>query len=341
MRLRLTTLAYALAALSCAHGTAAGERTPRGAELRAAALELMAACWPSIGHTGEVVRLTFTREEGALEDVEFEARNGAPNAVGRCIAHIAWRFPWEGRFPETLEVLPPLAKPNGWTYLAHLAVLAAGTYPPERGLTHPAPLVRACFASGDARRSLRYRVQPQPVRITPFVESIVAGVAQTEPQLPATDAERCVVAVLAASVFPSSRVLELEFTDLRMAPEPAALTDVAFYFPAPADPPARGAVDTAAVQPAMLSAQPDVSACWERAVLRRASLHGGRSLRLRVAPDGSVAHATVVENESNAIEDAADYLLDQCLVAAVRKVKLPPPAGGAAEVTYSWVFEHR
>lgn len=335
----LPLLALTLALLSaCAH-LAAGPSPSREAQLRAAALELMAVCWPTVGHSGESVRLTFTREGGALRDVQFEVAQGASNAVGRCAAHIAWRFPWEGRFPETLEVLPPLARPSGWTQLAHLALLASGTYPPERGLTHPAPLVRACLTAGEVRRRVKYRVQPQPVRVTPYVEAVVGGVVGTEPTPPLSDAERCVVAVLAAAVYPSTAVLELDLDDPRMAPEPAARQEVAHYFPAPEL--ARGILDPGSVQPALLAIQADVAGCWERALRRRAGLHGGRSLRLRVAQEGTVAHAVVVPNASSALEDAADYLLDVCLVAAVGKARLPPPNGGPADVVYSWIFEHR
>jgi hypothetical protein len=42
-------------------------------------------------------------------------------------------------------------------------------------------------------------------------------------------------------------------------------------------------------------------------------------------------------NRSDANRDAADFLLDACLVTAVQKIQL----AGAAEATYSWVFADR
>ena len=62
-------------------------------------------------------------------------------------------------------------------------------------------------------------------------------------------------------------------------------------------------------------------------------------MRLRVDDTGAVAGVTVVGNVSADPNTAADYLLDQCLVAAVAKVHFP--GGAAGDGIYSWIFAER
>jgi hypothetical protein len=87
--------------------------------------------------------------------------------------------------------------------------------------------------------------------------------------------------------------------------------------------------------------QDKVSACWESALVRRAGLSGGRSVRLRVAPSGEVVFGHVVSNQSNSEDEAVDFLLDKCLVEIARATRFPNASGGNADAIYSWVFARR
>jgi len=296
---------------------------------------LMDACWPEPGVPGQKVTLTFFKEGATLKDVFFEAE-GAPNPVGRCLQQVAWLYPWEGALPETLAVTPPAQRPSGWTYLAYATLLAEGGFSPERGLLNPAPLVRACLAQGTGyRRNLRFYVEPQPVRVS------VHDGERPGADRAVTDSERCVEAVLAATVYPGTRPLELSFPDSTGAPPAAPAREVAPYFGPPGPPQPEGQIDPSAAKERITERQPAVSACWEAALVRRPELSGARTLRIRIGPDGAVVFGQIVANRSDREEEAADYLLDACLARAVASLHFPPPGGGGAEFAYSWVFAHR
>jgi hypothetical protein len=347
-RLRVSRLIAALVPLVaalCACRTAApveGDRVPAGGVTApvertrpsVSARALFDVCWPEPGAPSQKVTLTLVQQGGKLKDVVFESE-GAPNTVGRCMQQIAWEFPWEGPPPEQLVLTPPAARPSGWTSLAYVTLLSEGSYTPERGLLRPAPLVRACLEGGAHRKALRYRVQPHPVRVS-VLDGERAGADRA-----VTDAERCVEAVLAATVYPSSRVLELSFQDFNGAPAAAPAREVAAYFGPPGPPVPEGELDALVAKDRISARQPAVSACWDAALGRRDGFSGARTLRIRFSPDGAVAFAQVISNRSDRELEAADYLLDACLVGAVSSLRLPPPGGGGAELAYSWVFARR
>jgi hypothetical protein len=313
------------------------------AVLRAAAAELMTACWPEEGDSASRVLLQFTREDGKLSAVEFEARDGASNAVGRCAQHIAFAFPWGGQFPETMELTPPMVRPSGWTYLAHLGLLNR-EMPADRGVLEPGPLVRACLGFGELRAGLRFRMHPPPTKVSAFVERMNVKTpadlrTDSEPLL--TDAERCVAAVLSSTVYPMSKAIELDFTHLDAAPAPAGAAEVAHYFPPTIAEYPMGSLSPDAVQAAVGRGHEEIARCWDQALKRRTGLAGARTLKLRLSPSGQVLFTQVAPNQSDTAEEAFDFVLDRCLVGAISKVAFPAPKGGAADVTYSWVFAHR
>ncbi len=287
---------------------------------------LFDVCWPANAAPSQRLELSFISEGGAFRDVLFAAKEGASNSVGRCMREIALSYPWAaGELPAaTLQLSPPATRPSGWVQLAYVQLLSGA--PAARGVAQPAPLVAACLKAGDARPSLRYRVQPVPVRV------------EVEPGV-VTDAERCVAAVLGATVYGTTRPLDLDFS----APppvRPAPAAEVAAYFwPRLGEP--RGVLPPGQVKEALTARQPAISACWESALARRAGLFGGRSVRLRVGQDGTIQAAQVTANRSDAADEASDLLLDRCLVGALQGTRLTAPSGGDAELVYSWVFAHR
>ncbi|MHB8873810.1 MAG: hypothetical protein ACYC8T_09020 [Myxococcaceae bacterium] len=297
---------------------------------------MMDVCWPPDAAEGSAakVSLTFFVKEGRLEDVIFEAGGGATNSVGRCIREVAWVYPWRpGEVPATLELTPPAQRPSGWAVLAYVRQISAMTYGDDRGVLDPAPLVRACLSHGlGARPQLLYRVETSPlVRVMTHASGVTG---------PVSDSERCVVAVLAATRYPGSRGFELAFPGFEGAPAAAPLSEVAAYFaPAGAEVSA-GPIDPALAREALSLRGPQVAACWESALARRAGLSGGRSVRLRVGPEGEVQFAHVVQNQSNSPQEAADLLLDRCLVGAAAGARFQR-TGTSGDVIYSWVFAQR
>jgi hypothetical protein len=97
-------------------------------------------------------------------------------------------------------------------------------------------------------------------------------------------------------------------------------------------------MDPQRVHDALALTKPRVAVCWETALARRAGLSGGRTVRISVRDDCSVDNVSIAANASDARATAADYLLDQCLVDAVRSVRFGP---GAGDTAYSWVFGDR
>lgn len=333
MLTRLTLAAALLALAGCATAPQ-GASTPHPTRPSVSARAMMDACWPEPGVPAQRVTLTFIQESGKLKDVVF-ASEGAPNTVGRCLQQVTWSYPWDGPIPEALVVTPPAARPSGWIYLAWVTLLGETSLTARPGILRPAPLVRACLEQGTSfRAGLRFKVQPQPVRVLLLS-------ANGAPDRAVTDSERCVEAVLAATAYPGTRTLDLSFPDFTGAPPAAPAREVAHYF-GPAGPPQpEGTVDPMTAKERIATRQPAVAACWEEALARRAGLSGARTLRIRLTPDGGVAFAQVVANRSDRDEEAVDYLLDACLVGAISSLRLPPPGGGGGEFAYSWVFAHR
>lgn len=303
--------------------TPAPEATAPAPVVPGAPLErLFDLCWPADATAQQQVVLT--RQPNG--DYAFEAKEGASNSTARCLRELATTYP--GTAAPAFTLGPPSTRPSGWTVLAYVHLLSPSRFGPERGLLDPAPLAHACLAHGDSPRSgvlfavsfeseLKVRLQSQGMPVEPL-----------------TDSERCLQAVLGATVWPATRPFTFDFA----AKDPGMPKgDVAHYF-GPAGGAAQ-ALDPVKVKESISSSGPAVSACWEAALLRRAGLGGGRSVRLRVGDTGGVSSVTVVGNVSAEPNTAADFLLDGCLVAAAQKVRFP--GGAAGDGIYSWVFAER
>ena len=285
---------------------------------------LFELCWPEEATAQQRVKLVTL----ANGDVMFEAQEGAGNSTARCIREIATSYP--GKRPASeLMLQPPAKRPSGWVVLGYVQLLSPTRFGPERGVLDPAPLVRACLSQGDSPRpGVRFSVSVDP-ELKIRIES-----AEGMTQPPLTDSERCIEAVLGATVWPNTRKFKLDFSGPSGG---SAAGDVSHYFGPTGG--AAQALDPVKVKEAISTSGPAVGACWEAAMLRRAGLSGGRSVRLRVDDAGAVTHVSVVGNVSADPATASDYLLDKCLVDAVRKAHFPPSAAGDA--VYSWVFAER
>jgi hypothetical protein len=306
------------------------------------ARDLMDVCWPEPGASSARVELNLVKEDGRVVDVLFDVSDLSLNSVGRCAREIAWNYPWGTDVPESLSVTPPVFRPSGWKYLAYVALVSE--VEESRGLTRPGPLVRACLANGaGARPKIRYRVQTSPVRVSAFfeVESAANPMVdrRTKHDVPLTDSERCVTAVLAATAYPSSRNLELEFSDLAVAPPAAETASVALYFATPGVDPT-GMVEEEALRSALGLQQQAVEACWEDALRRRAGLAGERTFRVRLDGVGRLLSTHIVPAVDRTAE-AVDYILDRCLAGVLSSGKFPASGGNGAEFAYSWNFRLR
>ncbi len=290
------------------------------------AQDLFELCWPEDAASQQRVSLV-TLDNG---EVMFDAQEGATNSTARCIREIATTLPGK-RPPGEVLVAPPTKRPSGWAVLGYVQLLSPTRFGPERGLLNPAGLVRGCLSQGDTLRSgVRFAVA-FGAELTVQIESS-DGVIQ--PAL--TDSERCIEAVLGATIWPNTRAFKLDFN----AKDPkgtGAAGDVGHYFGL-VEGAAQG-LDPMKVKEAISVSGPAVGGCWEAAMMRRAGLSGGRSLRMRVDASGAVKHLWVVGNVSAEPKTAADYLLDACVVDAVRKARFP--AGTAGDGVYSWVFAER
>lgn len=279
-------------------------------------------CWPADATAQQKVVLTRLPSG----DYGFEAQEGASNSTARCLRELAASYP--GNAAPAFTVGPPSAQPTGWSVLAYVQLLAPTRFGAERGILDPAPLVHACLSKGDRpRASVQFSIAFEPE----LVVRLLSGGAWV-PAL--TDSERCIEAVLGATVWPATRPFRFDF-NAKNAGMPAG--DVAVYF-APGGS-AASSLDPTKLKEAISSAGPAVSICWEAALLRRAGLQGGRSVRLRADDTGAMTSVTIVGNVSAEPVTAADYLLDQCLVAAATKVRFP--GGPAGDGVYSWVFAER
>lgn len=276
-------------------------------------------CWEPRA-TGAVT-LQFLKDG----QIFFEAKDGASNGTGRCIREIAASYPDPGKPGESKEVKAPGRAASGWAWLEWARLLSGARFGPERGVLDAAPLVASCLGKGmGLRQGAVFEVEPAPAHE-------VRTLATDGNPGAFTDTEKCVDAVLGATVWPSSRPASFAF-DGKGAP--AVGGEVGFYFH---DGEKLPALDAQVVHDAFSLLQPAVGACWEAALTRRPALAGGRSVRVRVGADGAPARITVVGNVSQSPRTASDYLLDQCLAGAVKSVRIPGPG----ETAYSWVFASR
>ncbi len=233
---------------------------------------LYAVCWPQDAGAAERVVLSFLPD-----GVVFEAREGASNSTGRCLRELASSYPFAVKPNGSVTVAPPAQPIDGWAVLAWVKLLSASRYGPERGLLDPAPLARACLDRGPTRGNLRFAVRHVPgpqVRLFPEA---------------ASEADRCLEAVVGAIAWPSSREVFFDFP--RPGPPPTT-GDVSRYF-TPPGPSLGSALEPGSVREAIHQAQPKVAACWEAALARRASLGGARTFRFRVSAEGAVTAAWV------------------------------------------------
>jgi hypothetical protein len=298
------SLALLLAACATAPATGFREAAVEKPSLPGSAL--LEVCWPDDAAPDAKVTLHFL----ANDEVLFEATD---NSTGRCMREIAQTYPWGSERPSgDLELKP--ARASGWAVLAYVKLLSASRFGPERGVLDPAPLVAAC---GAPRPNVAFAIRGATVTVLP------TGAV--------TDAERCVEAVLGATAWPSSRPFTFDLS----GKAPAASGDVAFYVtPQKTLTP----MEPQRVHDAIMLVKPRIAVCWENALNRRAGLSGGRTVRISVAEDGSVESASIASNASDARSSAADYLLDKCLIEAVRAARFGP---GAGDTAYSWVFGDR
>ncbi len=317
--MRCATLAWlGVLAASCATDlpskTGAAFRVVK-AEQPAVPVEAMyAVCWPQDAAAAQRVVLTWLPE-----DVVFEAREGASNATGRCLREIATSYPFAAKPTGSVELSPPTQPIDGWAVLGWVKLLSSSRYGPERGLIDAAPAVRACLGARPSRSTARFAVRPGPqVRVFPEA---------------ASELDRCLEAVVGSIAWPSSREVFFAFATV---PPGDSKADVSMYF-APVTPSAGAALDPAVVKDAIHLALPQVSACWDSALARRANLGGARAFRFRVGDDGTVKAAWVSAGLDTG-PVAADFLLDRCLRAALLTVHFPPLAG---EGVYTWVFATR
>ena len=322
--------AVLLTALGCRSAPALGKEQGLGAA-RAPVKALMDACWSAPGASGVVV-LTLMSEGGLLRDVLFATREGASNADARCLRAVAFAYPWEkGSVPPTLELRAPARAPSGWEVLEHLRLLTEGAFPVPRGLVDSAPLVSACLKQGGGLRpGLQFVLETTPVKVG-------LRIGQDEVK-PLSDTERCIGAVLGSTLYPGTRTFTLAFPPTAVPPtEPKR---VAWYFEPAGATPALDTLSPMAVKEAVALLQPQIASCWEAAIERRAGLSGGRTWRFVADSSGSFEQIQVVGNQSDARDEASDYLLDQCLAKALARGHLRG-GGPRAAGTYSWVFAQR
>lgn len=280
---------------------------------------LYAVCWPADALPKQRVTLQLDPGGGVM----FEAKDGASNSTARCLREIVATWPWSGKPAAPIEVAPPPGPPGGFAALAWVKLLSPARYGPERGLTDPAPLVRACLErGGGVRDAARFEVTHAPA----YAVKVPGGAM--------TDAERCIEAVLGSTAWPSTREFALDFQS--SAGAPAAAGDVSAYL-TPKQP-ASAPLDPMRVSEAIKLQQQSVAQCWEQALARRAGLGGGRTFRFRTDDTGALTAIWVAGNASEA-PTAADYLLDQCLLHVLQRTRIA--GGGAGEGLYTWVFAAR
>lgn len=96
-----------------------------------------------------------------------------------------------------------------------------------------------------------------------------------------------------------------------------------------------GHLDQEDVDEQLRGGLPEINRCYTEALRRRWFLGGRMELRLRVARDGRVREAAVVQSSLGC------YDLERCILAVAEKLRFPPPQGGEAEISYPVAFPQR
>lgn len=96
-----------------------------------------------------------------------------------------------------------------------------------------------------------------------------------------------------------------------------------------------GRLDQADVDEQFRGSLSEINRCYTEALRRRWFLSGRMELRLRIARDGQVREAAVVQSSLGC------YDLERCVLAVVEKLRFAPPQGGEAEVSYPVSFPQR
>jgi hypothetical protein len=103
---------------------------------------------------------------------------------------------------------------------------------------------------------------------------------------------------------------------------------------APIRAPASGSVQPLKIKATVLSHASEVQACYERAQMERAELHGHILLRATLDGQGNVTDSATPDVFQGGARLAA------CIASAARHWKFPAPAGGASpSVSYRFVFD--
>jgi eukaryotic-like serine/threonine-protein kinase len=97
---------------------------------------------------------------------------------------------------------------------------------------------------------------------------------------------------------------------------------------APAGGTVAGTVDPAKTQAVVRSHLPEVQGCYERGRMDDPELRGRVTVRITIAPTGSVA-ATALDSST-----IGDSRVETCILSAVRGWKFPAPNGGGAVISY-------
>ncbi len=100
----------------------------------------------------------------------------------------------------------------------------------------------------------------------------------------------------------------------------------------PARPVVIGALSARDVEEMLREQQEGALRCYEGALAESPGLAGRVQLKLTVQPDGSVSRAAV---QSTSLRNPST---EGCLVALASGARFPPPDGGSAYISYSYVF---
>ena len=123
------------------------------------------------------------------------------------------------------------------------------------------------------------------------------------------------------------------------APPPAVKAPPAVTTPDPAvaksDPPAKQpALDVSATRAAVRAQIEPVMQCYERAKMDDGKLRGTVTVRITIAPSGSIANAQVASSTLSSPQ------VESCITREITHWQLPKPSGGAAvSLSYPFVFE--
>lgn len=235
--------------------------------------------------------------------------------------------PWQNRDQTpALRSIPRLATPQAASGLgAESSALAGQTQAPAPG-------------SSDAR------AERLPTVHVPYAQSLIPRVALQRPAKSNDLRTRSGLAV-ASSLVSSASSLAPGATPSAASRVPAA-TESTLNPAQPADVPAEprapptqavvppGTLTERAVAAAIRPHAGEIQACFERARMDRADLHGRLTVRATIDPRGRVLSAS----PATGLEGGAR--LSECVLSAFRSWLFPAPAAGVSgHVSYSFVFE--